>query len=92
MAVTFRQQARVGAYLMKQKLRRRKKFPLVVELEPLFACNLACAGCGKIQYPANILKQRMTVDKAMSALTADGTLAKLQQTWLSDKVSTPVLQ
>src|SRR5690349_6822271 len=72
MAVTFRQQARVGAYLMKQKLRKREKFPLVVELEPLFACNLACAGCGKIQYPANILKQRMTVDTAVAAIEECG--------------------
>src|SRR3984957_3128556 len=49
MPVPMRQAARMGAYLMEQKLRRRDKFPLIVELEPLFQCNLACAGCGKIQ-------------------------------------------
>jgi len=47
---------RVGSYLLRQKLARREKFPLLVELEPLFACNLACAGCGKIQHPAGVLK------------------------------------
>src|SRR5574341_1279296 len=61
MAVSMRQSLRLGAYLAKQKLARREKFPLVVELEPLFACNLACAGCGKIQYPAHILKQRVSI-------------------------------
>ncbi len=64
MSVPLRQSLRVGAYLAKQRLRKRDRFPLVVELEPLFACNLACAGCGKIQYPAQILKQRMPVDRA----------------------------
>jgi hopanoid biosynthesis associated radical SAM protein HpnH len=48
------------------------RFPLVVELEPLFACNLACAGCGKIQYPAHILKQRMPVDQAVAAVQECG--------------------
>src|SRR5437867_8403611 len=72
MAVTARQQLRVAAYLAKQKLARRKKFPLLVELEPLFACNLACAGCGKIQYPAQILKQRMTVEHAVAAIEESG--------------------
>ena len=59
MAIPFRQQLQVGAYLARQKLARRKQFPLIVELEPLFACNLACAGCGKIQYPTEILRQRV---------------------------------
>jgi hopanoid biosynthesis associated radical SAM protein HpnH len=72
MPVSFRQQIRVGAYLFKQKLHKREKFPLLVELEPLFACNLACAGCGKIQYPAGILKQRMTVDTAVAAIEESG--------------------
>ena len=56
---------RIGAHLMKQKLRGNKKFPLLVELEPLFACNLKCAGCGKIQHPASVLKQRMPVEQAV---------------------------
>src|SRR6266516_4951242 len=72
MPVSFRQQMRVGAYLFKQKLHKREKFPLLVELEPLFACNLACAGCGKIQYPAGILKQRMSVDTAAAAIEESG--------------------
>src|SRR6266705_1135224 len=72
MAVSMRQSLRLGAYLAKQKLARREKFPLVVELEPLFACNLACVGCGKIQYPAHILKQRMPVDQAVAAIEESG--------------------
>jgi hopanoid biosynthesis associated radical SAM protein HpnH len=72
MPVSIRQQARVGAYLFKQRLHRREKFPLLVELEPLFACNLACAGCGKIQYPAHILKQRMSVEQAVAAIEESG--------------------
>ena len=72
MGVPLRQQLRVGAYLAKQRLTRRERFPLLVELEPLYACNLACAGCGKIQYPAHILKQRMTVDTAVAAIQESG--------------------
>ena len=56
MPVPMRQAARMGAYLMEQKLRRQDKFPLIVELEPLFQCNLACAGCGKIQHPEATLR------------------------------------
>src|SRR5947209_11795677 len=72
MPVSMKQQIRMAGYLAKQKLARRTKFPLLVELEPLFACNLACAGCGKIQYPANILKQRMPVDQAVEAIEECG--------------------
>src|SRR6266496_824983 len=72
MAIPLRQSARVGWYLFRQKLHRREKFPLLVELEPLFACNLACAGCGKIQYPAGILKQRMSVETAVAAIEESG--------------------
>ena len=50
----------VATYVLKRKLRRRKRYPLVLMLEPLFRCNLACAGCGKIQYPAHILKKQLT--------------------------------
>src|SRR3954462_7976671 len=63
----LRQNLRLGAYLAKQKLRGVEKFPLVMELEPLFACNLKCAGCGKIQQPHTILKQRMPVEQAIGA-------------------------
>jgi hopanoid biosynthesis associated radical SAM protein HpnH len=62
----------MGKYLLTQKLRGRKKFPLIVELEPLFACNLKCNGCGKIQHPANILKQRMPVEQAIGAIEECG--------------------
>ncbi|MBA8824550.1 hopanoid biosynthesis associated radical SAM protein HpnH [Saccharopolyspora lacisalsi] len=67
MGIPVRQAARVGAYLLKQKIARREKFALTLELEPLFACNLACEGCGKIQHPANVLKQRMSVEDAVGA-------------------------
>jgi hopanoid biosynthesis associated radical SAM protein HpnH len=72
MAVPMRQGARMGAYLVKQKILRREKFPLIVELEPLVACNLACEGCGKIQHPASILKQRMPVEQAIAAIMESG--------------------
>lgn len=67
MAVPLRQSIRLAMYLFRQRRRGVERFPLVLELEPLFACNLACAGCGKIQYPAHILKQRMTVEQAVAA-------------------------
>src|SRR5271156_6636782 len=68
MSMPLRVSMRIGTHLMKQKLSGNKKFPLLVELEPLFACNLACNGCGKIQHPANILKQRMSVEQAVGAI------------------------
>src|SRR5437762_1776193 len=72
MPVPLRQSVRVGSYLMKQKLRGVEKFPLLVELEPLFQCNLACSFCGKIQHPDHILKQRMPVDQAVGAIEECG--------------------
>ncbi len=72
MSVPLRQSIRVGAYLARQKLARREKFPLLVELEPLFQCNLACAGCGKIQQPDHVLKQRMPVEQAVGAVEESG--------------------
>jgi hopanoid biosynthesis associated radical SAM protein HpnH len=68
MPVPLRQSVKVGTYLAKQKLAGRDKFPLIVELEPLFACNLACNGCGKIQHPTEILRQRLTVEQAVAAV------------------------
>src|SRR5919106_1068975 len=70
--VPIRQSTRVGLYLLRQKLARRDKFPLVLELEPLFACNLACAGCGKIQHPTEVLRQRVSVDDAVGAVEECG--------------------
>ncbi len=63
---------RIGTYLLRNRLAGREKFPLIVELEPLFACNLACAGCGKIQKPASVLKQRMPVRQALDAIEECG--------------------
>ena len=56
-SLPLRQAAKIGAYVMKQEFTGKKRYPLVLMLEPLFRCNLACAGCGKIQYPAHILKR-----------------------------------
>ena len=72
MPVPKRQTARMAAYLAKQKLRRRDKYPLIVELEPLFQCNLACAGCGKIQQPEHVLRRRMPVEQAVAAVEECG--------------------
>jgi len=66
-AVPLRQAMRVGAYVMKQHLMGRKRYPLVLMLEPLFRCNLACAGCGKIDYPDEILNQRISVKDALQS-------------------------
>jgi hopanoid biosynthesis associated radical SAM protein HpnH len=68
----LRQTIRLGTYLVKQKMLRRDKFALLVELEPLFACNLKCAGCGKIQQPHTLLKQRMPVEQAVGAIEESG--------------------
>ena len=72
MAVPIRQSAKVGAYIVSQRLRRREKYALVLELEPLYQCNLACAGCGKIQHPDHILRRRMPVQDAISAVQECG--------------------
>jgi len=72
MAIPFRQSVRIGAYLMRQRIARREKYPLLVELEPLFQCNLACSFCGKIQHPEHILKKRMPVDQALGAIEESG--------------------
>jgi hopanoid biosynthesis associated radical SAM protein HpnH len=72
MAVPLHQALRVGAYVVKQHLIGRKRYPLVLMLEPLFRCNLACAGCGKIDYPAPILNQRLSVAECMEAVDECG--------------------
>jgi hopanoid biosynthesis associated radical SAM protein HpnH len=72
MAMPLRQSIRLGSYLLKQKLLRKEKFPLLVELEPLFACNLKCGGCGKIAQPHTLLKQRMPVEQAVGAIEESG--------------------
>ena len=72
MAVPVRQGARMGWYLMRQRLARREMFPLIVELEPLFQCNLACSGCGKIQHPEHVLRRRMSIEQAIGAIEESG--------------------
>jgi hopanoid biosynthesis associated radical SAM protein HpnH len=65
--VPLSQMATVAGYVLKQKLKARKQYPLVLMLEPLFQCNLECAGCGKIQYPDHILKRRLTPEQCWAA-------------------------
>ncbi|MBI4298854.1 MAG: adenosyl-hopene transferase HpnH [Chloroflexi bacterium] len=72
MSVAIGQMLAVSLYIMKQKLLRRKRYPLVLMLEPLFRCNLTCAGCGKIQYPAQILKKHLSVEACLKALDECG--------------------
>ncbi|MBI3742959.1 MAG: adenosyl-hopene transferase HpnH, partial [Chloroflexi bacterium] len=67
MGVPVSQAMAVGTYVLKQKVRRNKHYALVLMLEPLFRCNLACAGCGKIQYPAQILKKNLSVEQCVAA-------------------------
>ncbi len=62
----------VASYVLKQKLKGRKRYPLVLMLEPLYRCNLACAGCGKIQYPGHILKQHLTPEECFRAVEECG--------------------
>lgn len=72
LSVPLFQQAKVGAYVAAQKLKGNKKYPLVLMLEPLFQCNLACAGCGKIDYPKPIMKQRLSVEECLDAVDECG--------------------
>src|SRR5882724_12064429 len=72
MGVPVSQMWTVATYVLRQKLAGRKRYPLVLMLEPLFRCNLACAGCGKIQYPAQILKKNVSVEKCLAAVEECG--------------------
>jgi hopanoid biosynthesis associated radical SAM protein HpnH len=67
MGIPFHREMRIGAYILKQKLAGRKRYPLVLMLEPLFRCNLACTGCGKIDYPDAILNRRLSVAECLQA-------------------------
>ncbi len=67
MPVPLNQAIRVGAYVVKQHILGRRRYPLVLMLEPLFRCNLACSGCGKIDYPAAILNQRLSLEDCIGA-------------------------
>jgi hopanoid biosynthesis associated radical SAM protein HpnH len=72
MGIPLTQALSIGTYVLGQHLRGRKRYPLVLMLEPLFRCNLACAGCGKIDYPEKILNQRLSVDDALGAIDECG--------------------
>ena len=72
LGVSLRQKAKVGAYVLRQRLAGRKRYPLVLMLEPLFRCNLACTGCGKIDYPDAILNKRLSVKECLDAVDECG--------------------
>jgi hopanoid biosynthesis associated radical SAM protein HpnH len=72
MAVQIQQAISVGTYILKQKLQGKKRFPLVLMLEPLFRCNLACPGCGKIQHPLEILRQYLSPEDCFQAVEECG--------------------
>jgi len=72
MAIPFIQKYRIAKYLLTQKLRGVKRYPVVLMLEPLFRCNLACAGCGKIDYPDDILDKRLSAEECLAAVDECG--------------------
>jgi hopanoid biosynthesis associated radical SAM protein HpnH len=72
LSIPLLQQVRVGAYIMRQHLSGNKRYPLALMLEPLFRCNLACNGCGKIDYPDPILNQRLSVEECLEAVDECG--------------------
>jgi hopanoid biosynthesis associated radical SAM protein HpnH len=73
MPVPVSQAWTVASYVLKQKIKGRKQYPLVLMLEPLYRCNLACAGCGKIQYPAHVLKRELSPEECFKAVDECGT-------------------
>ena len=72
MSVPVSQMWTVATYVLKQKMQRAQQYPLVLMLEPLFRCNLACAGCGKIQYPAHVLKMNLSPEQCFHAVDECG--------------------
>jgi len=72
MPVPISQAWTVATYVLKQKFQGRKQYPLVLMLEPLYRCNLACAGCGKIQYPAHVLKRELSPEECFQAVEECG--------------------
>jgi hopanoid biosynthesis associated radical SAM protein HpnH len=72
MAVPLRQAVKVGAYVARQRMHKNEKFALVLQLEPLYQCNLACAGCGKIQHTDDILQRRLSVQQCVDAVEECG--------------------
>src|ERR1035437_819003 len=72
MAIPLSQMATVASYVLKKRFTGVKRYPLVLMLEPLFRCSLACAGCGKVQYPPHILKKQLTPQQCFSAVEECG--------------------
>jgi len=72
MGIPLIQQFYISCYIMRQRLRRKRRYPLVLMLEPLFRCNLACAGCGKIDYPEEVLDRQLSVAECLSAVDECG--------------------
>src|SRR5277367_419442 len=73
MPIPLRQNIRVGSYFLRKKLKGDARYPFIVEIEPLFACNLSCPGCGKIQHPTEVLRKRLSVDDVLTAVKESGT-------------------
>jgi len=72
MSIPWQQKAAVAKYILSKRLSGKEKFPLVLQLEPLFQCNLECAGCGKIQYPEETLKRRLSLEQCIAAVEECG--------------------
>jgi len=72
MGIPLKQKLAVGAYVFRKRLQGVDKYPLVLQLEPLFRCNLACAGCGKIQHPEETLARRLSVEQCIAAVEECG--------------------
>jgi len=73
MPIPLRQNIRIGSHLLRQRLKKAKHYPFIVEIEPLFVCNLSCPGCGKIQHPTDILRKRLSVEDVVNAVEESGT-------------------
>ncbi|MEA2666766.1 MAG: hypothetical protein QOI11_3710, partial [Candidatus Eremiobacteraeota bacterium] len=72
MAISLKQAVKVGTYVVRQRLAGRKRYPLVLMLEPLFRCNLACGGCGKIQHPVDVLRRHLSPEQCFAAVEECG--------------------
>ncbi|HUZ10194.1 MAG TPA: adenosyl-hopene transferase HpnH [Acidimicrobiales bacterium] len=73
MPIPMRQNLRIGGHLLRQRMKRAKHYPFIVEIEPLFVCNLSCPGCGKIQHSTDILRKRLSVEDVVTAVEESGT-------------------
>jgi len=73
MPIPLRQNLRIGSHLVRQRLKRARHYPFIVEIEPLFACNLSCPGCGKIQHSTETLRKRLSVGDVVAAVEESGT-------------------